>query len=369
MQELTKQLGLIALIGLGIFIGLKIIESKLKNSKIPFENKGGKTLVTPVPAEFNWKEATPIAYRPYVGKKNFKVQMGIQNIADQFQNWLLIEDTYLDRVVERKEIIKNHGDKTLYCEDDNPRVALAVREGYNTIMDFMCSRYPQIFTISPLDDSKIYNTINGETFPRYASDIAPRTLLKHITENLEEDFLFLLKNNPDDHDEEYIEKAGIFAHPLGFDPSKGFNKPISSIHGPVPDYQSRLKLGMHRFFNRLEPKDLWMRVNWSIQMHPNLFSLKENHGRPEEVKPPLSMEEVDWDHSSFTRSERQIFSRLPNSRAIIFLVRTYLTPMYQIKSEGLGKDLAFAIDNLPENLAFYKNRHYWGTAVKDYLQS
>mgnify|MGYP004710474113 CR=1 FL=1 len=48
--------------------------------------------------------------------------------------------------------------------------------------------------------------------------------------------------------------------------------------------------------------------------------------------------------------------------------RTYLTPLKQIKAEGLGFELAEAIDGLPEDLAWYKRRAAWGAATKMYLR-
>jgi hypothetical protein len=48
-------------------------------------------------------------------------------------------------------------------------------------------------------------------------------------------------------------------------------------------------------------------------------------------------------------------------------------PLRQIKEEGLGEELAEAIDGLKEGsipeMHFYKRGVEWGTAVKKYLRS
>lgn len=57
----------------------------------------------------------------------------------------------------------------------------------------------------------------------------------------------------------------------------------------------------------------------------------------------------------------------------MFSFKTYLTPITQIKEEGLGEELAEAIDglkkgNVPE-IHYYKKGVVWGEKVKEYLRS
>lgn len=76
---------------------------------------------------------------------------------------------------------------------------------------------------------------------------------------------------------------------------------------------------------------------------------------------------------TFVRCERQTLHRLPKSLAVVFAFRTYLYPIQEIKDEGLGPDLADAIDGLQKGNApgmhFYKRGVVWGEAVKKYLRS
>lgn len=57
----------------------------------------------------------------------------------------------------------------------------------------------------------------------------------------------------------------------------------------------------------------------------------------------------------------------------MFAFKTYMYPIRQIKEEGLGEELATAIDglkggNVPE-MYIYKRGVEWGAAVKKYLRS
>lgn len=322
-------------------------------------------IIPPIGPQFKWEEQEPIPYRPFAGKKDHKVNMGIRNIANEQENWLLIENTYKKCTGLRKEICNNYQKHTIHA-NPSPRASGAIREFYEKTMNFMCDRYPQYFYIK---DNQIYNAINDVYLPLDASKDTPANLLLQIAANVEEDVVILLKDDPNDHEEEYKMRGSINGFPSGFDPMDSFDQPVSVIHGPVPSYATRLKLGMHRFFNRLEPKDMWYRTNWSIQTHKNLFNLHSNHGRPGQTITALKMEEIDFEDGCFLRVERQVFTRMPESRAIIMTIRTYTTPLAQVKAEGHADELIRGIDGLPDELAFYKKRPLWGEAVKEYLRT
>ena len=65
--------------------------------------------------------------------------------------------------------------------------------------------------------------------------------------------------------------------------------------------------------------------------------------------------------------------RLPETKALVFSFKTYLYPLKDIKEEGIGEELAQAIDGLKEGsvpaMHFYKRGVVWGEAVKAYLRS
>lgn len=65
--------------------------------------------------------------------------------------------------------------------------------------------------------------------------------------------------------------------------------------------------------------------------------------------------------------------RLPQTKALVFSFKTYLYLLKEIKEEGLGDDLAQAIDGLEEGsvpaMYFYKRGVVWGEIVKKYLRS
>ncbi len=73
------------------------------------------------------------------------------------------------------------------------------------------------------------------------------------------------------------------------------------------------------------------------------------------------------------RIEYQTLTRLPKTNAILFSFKTYLYPVKEVKDEGLGPELADAIEGLKKGNAagmwVYKGGVRWGKSVCDYLRS
>lgn len=321
--------------------------------------------VDPVDALFNWQNADPLKVRPFVGKKDFKPNMGIQNLSKTPEQWLLIESSYKETTAKKRMITEDKLAQTIQVHNNKKSIE-AAREYYDTVVTFFQERYPQYFIRK---GSEVYNKINDDYLPATLKGHDPMKLFQILARNMEEDVVIFLKDDPKDEQQEYTLRAAITGFASGFDPSLSHNKVISQIHDVVPQYKSRLKVSMGRFFNRLEPSDLWLRFNWSVQTHDQHFTIDLNHGREGQELKPLSVGDIDFEHKCFLRCERQILTRMPKLRANIMTVRTYLTPMAQVKREGLAEELCRAIDSLPDDLAHYKKRSAWGDAVKEYLRS
>ncbi|RHZ63133.1 hypothetical protein CDV55_107456 [Aspergillus turcosus] len=77
--------------------------------------------------------------------------------------------------------------------------------------------------------------------------------------------------------------------------------------------------------------------------------------------------------STVLRCERQTLHRLPQTKALVFAFHTYTYPLQTIKDEGLGEELATAIDGLKAGnvpgMHWYKRGSIWGEAVKHFLRS
>lgn len=310
--------------------------------------------------EFDWRAAQPRVYRPFVGKGDYRLTMGVRALSDD-EDWLCIENTYLQRTRAKQHIIEQHRRNTLL---HNEVANDALRETYDVVMDYMSRRYPSCFRRT--GSGKIMNTIKHCTFPADSGQFEKiEDLVVTLGKNLEEDLLVLMKNDADGY---YYLRGGTFGFPSGFDPAEKLNKPLSHIHAPVPGYKEKLEKPMDVYFDRIKPGRRVERFNWSIQPHEDLYVPEANHADQDDQLQELKVDDLDFS-KVFLRVERQCLTRLPNTQAVLFSIRTYLTPLTQLVHEQCIHDLIPAIDALPPTMAQYKRRPAWGEAVKHFIRS
>lgn len=355
---------------------LKSVTAKSQGAASPKPELKPEFSVESVLDEFDWETEKPLKSYPFKDSE-YKLTMGIRRIPPQ--DWLLIEDTYLDRIHEKTKIVTNsHPDypkdkdlrrSTLFA---SPESAPAIREFYDVVVKFMCEKYPMYFTIK---EDKIWNSITEKSIPASAKNIQdPEVLLDALTQTIEEDFI-ILQTDPSKKDEEYGSeyyfKAGVFAFAAGFDPQEKFNQPLTLIHEPIPGYKSKLKTSMNRFFDRIMPGELVTRSNFSIQTHKKLYVDDANKGyhlTQEELDRPIPYELLDFDKQVHYRSERQVLIKLPKTKAVVFTIRTYLHPLSQFKDDReTALRLIGALEKFPDEMARYKNIVQPRPAVLRYL--
>ncbi|KAH7027384.1 uncharacterized protein B0I36DRAFT_138045 [Microdochium trichocladiopsis] len=248
-----------------------------------------------------------------------------------------------------------------------------------------------------------HNKITGARFPAELPPLAPTDTkaaieaLKILGETVEDDLL-LLQQDPssssspspsplppagsgssgtrDNAGGESAPGAGlhrlvatITCNPSGFDPAEKMGKVLREIHAPVPSY-SKIERSMERFFSRLEVGKSSCRVNWSITTNPVLFNLASNHIK--EGQQVDEDEEIDVT-KAFLRCELQTTTRLPRTRAVLFSFKTFMYPLPELRDEGIGPELADAIEGLRAGNApgmwVYKGAVRWAEPVCEYLRS
>lgn len=129
---------------------------------------------------------------------------------------------------------------------------------------------------------------------------------------------------------------------------------------------------MERFFARATADKPVKRLNWSVQTHTKLFSPKMNHVHAEEADKVERDIDVDIEDARL-RVELQTLTRLQKTGGLMFSFKTYLYRLEEVKEEGLGGELADAIEGLGKGNApgmwVYKGGIRWGKRVCEYLRS
>ena len=235
----------------------------LKSSKLLYDKSKEYQPLKPTPVtDFQWDQIEPIKSYPFKNAE-YKLTMGIRTLDPQ--DWLLIEPTYKSRIETKSKILNNNHPDYPSTKDlrsstlfSTPEAILAIKEFYGIVMNYMCDKYPTCFKIQE-DENLIYNLITNKKYPMPNSiddvEFDSYQLQEFLAENIEEDFIILLKDPTRESEEnggnEYFFKAGVFAFAAGFNPIDRFNTPLSFIHHPIPGYESKLKISMNRFLNRL----------------------------------------------------------------------------------------------------------------------
>jgi len=208
--------------------------------------------------------------------------------------------------------------------------------------------------------------ITGNTYNVNTKETSAFDMLKCMGENVEEDFYLMVP----DCDDIYRLQGYIACFPGGFLSPAKIGMSVRELHAPVPGYIERIGNSVDRFFSRMVPGVFIRRWNWSLQTDGSeLFKTKGNNFYPEEGQnSPVSKEITDI-CNTYLRVERQTLCRLPLSRAIVFCVRSFMTPISEIVEEGNGFALATAIESMPERLGLYKKRPFWADDVLAFLKS
>lgn len=307
---------------------------------------------------FQWEEKEPLKFRPF--KPRYHITMALQNSPPS--ELIVMDCNYKDHILDRRQLMKQHPSIVVGAI---PQGKAAVQELYTYLMsDYLPKRYPTMFSLS--DDGKTFrNQVMETSFPTLPPD-DPIEALRTLGETIEDD-VFLLHET----DKGHRSVAYVCCYCSGFDPSKKLDKLLDEIHAPVPSYD-KIGPSMERFFSRVKVGKNAKRVNWSVVDSPILFNCKGNHVHGDDIESVIEDEDIDISQARI-RVELQTVSRLPETGALAFSFKTHLYTLEEIKAEGLGDQLADAIDGLGQGNApgmwTYKGAIRWGKKVKEYLRS
>ncbi|RMY66461.1 hypothetical protein D0863_08413 [Hortaea werneckii] len=363
-------------------------------------------VIEPMPGDAEWATTPPIKLRPF--KPKYHMTMGepvvttteqsiltkdaaLENI--EMSDLIQVDNTLEDRLRLRQSLLSEHPEATTQCNEVAEPATLELYQWMVSV--YLPKRFPNIYKS---ESQGLYNTVTHSRMPLNPS--SPRTALASLGENVDTDFLILLPSSTAaDGSPIYHLESFVTCFPAGFSTREKCGHPLATIHAPVPGYAAKLEKSMDRFFARLESGRIVRRANWSITTNDRLFTEGGNHMYADEVghgdekkggKPvgnaktldvgsPNLEEEIERQREEVVvedcrlRCERQTLHRLPRTEALVFAFKTYLYTLDEVKGEGLGPELADAIDGLGRGsvpaINFYKRGVVWGDKVKEFLRS
>jgi hypothetical protein len=120
---------------------------------------------------------------------------------------------------------------------------------------------------------------------------------------------------------------------------------LDEIHGPIPGYDVALARPTNLTFDRLSPEKGYWRLNWTLLDKPDLH-------QPESHRDSVEHDVDEW----YFRVERQTIRSLPDSRAVVFTIRTYVAGLVEMAAthEGFVETVSAAIEAAPAAMIAYK---------------
>ncbi len=131
----------------------------------------------------------------------------------------------------------------------------------------------------------------------------------------------------------------------------------------LPPRQNADGLFLCSFFSRIRENNEMERSTYFIQATPPEEPLLSNMFRPDTLSQQASPKARDI----IVRRERQTFRKLPKSGAVLFAVKTALTPLRDLEQEE-RLNMAREIRSWPDDIAAYKGRDFWGACVLDFIE-
>ena len=180
--------------------------------------------------------------------------------------------------------------------------------------------------------------LEGRGF-KLASTASPLATLAEIGRALAEDLCILIEPG----DGGYRLTAGILCFPNRWRLNEKIGGNVLAVHGPVPDYHDQLSEAVDRFLARLKPERAYMRRNWGLASSPDLY-----------LPEPIPAVDPNATAGVHLRREDQGFLKLSKTSAVIFSIRTTVTPWSETPGE-LRADILKTIAGLSPAWLGYKS--------------
>lgn len=135
----------------------------------------------------------------------------------------------------------------------------------------------------------------------------PLATLGRITQ---QDFCILEKRG-----DEHVMTGAVLCFPASWTLAEKFQAPLTGIHSPVDSYNTSIAARVQRLFDGVQAgRPLW-RFNGLWYRDPALHQPRSQYETRDEIHDA---------EAEFLRSEKQMILRLPQTRAVVFCIHTYV---------------------------------------------
>jgi hypothetical protein len=288
----------------------------------------------------------PVLHLPYEPGA-YRMALGLVAIAER--DWIEIDGGYMAHLAERRQLLAERRAEVVAV---TPESGAAPQELLATLAAHLTRHHPAWFRA---EGQWLENRLTGERIGLATTD--PLGVAGRL---VQEDFC-LLRAEPDG----LSLIAAVLCFPGRWRLADKIGRRLDAIHGPVPFYGQRLAGPVDRFLTVLKTGRLAKRMSWSVIDDAALFQ-PSGHG---------ATGVSSWvtpDNAGTTlvlRVERQTFRRLPESGAVVFGIRTHVTPLERVTAlPGEAARLRDAVLAFPPEMGRYKSLLPFRPALLAYLE-
>ncbi|MGW5105939.1 heme-dependent oxidative N-demethylase family protein [Nocardia sp. NPDC004123] len=264
---------------------------------------------------------------------------------------IAIDDHYLAELDERARILERDPSRHAVL----PHMRPACWDALLTILRELAKAYPASCTLTHLGAGRWNwtNALTGDSLEfTYGDDATlPVPPLLWISSQVQEDIVLL-----DQRDQLYGD-AGVVTFAADWSMAFDVGMSFLEIHGPVPRIREEgIITRAHAFLEGLQPHAPYRRTNWTLTIGRRLDVATEIY--PEWGPDRETIQIVDdeaFGRLVHLRVEVQHLIRLPDSGAVMFLIRTYMMPLEVLATiEPWRTRAARVFAELPRDMAEYK---------------
>ncbi|MCR8550257.1 DUF3445 domain-containing protein [Salipiger sp. P9] len=213
-------------------------------------------------------------------------------------DWLLVDEAYAGQMAERERLLDTRREAVLQLD---PQARPVADELLDTVLEALPAGFAR--------DAETVRRPDGVTV-RLDRDDPMGTLGRLVQEDL-----CLLEKRPGS--DEHVLTGAVLCFPAGWRLAMKMMRPLTAIHIPIPEYDAGIAKRVQRLFDGVQPGRPLMRFNRLWYDDPALFQPGPRRDNNDRGKP---------ESAAFFRSERQCLVRLPESRAVVFSIHTFLLP-------------------------------------------
>ena len=212
-------------------------------------------------------------------------------------DWTCVDDAFAGQMAERDRLIASHPD-VVHAQLDQAKPA--AQELYETVLSALRLRPGYIVTAQTVcrPDGVVVS-------------LNPSEPLLTLGRLVQEDLCLLEQT-----DAEHILTGAILCFPASWTLAQKLGRPMTQIHIPVESYNADIARRVQRLFDAIRPEQPLWRANSLIYDDATLHQpRREGERRPRPVA------------KTYARSELQCLIRLPQTRAVVFAIHTYVVAM------------------------------------------